>query len=332
MEETLRYFDEVEDISQLFTRANLSVLDPKFTDALERLDASIGFIAENPSYMEARLYMQKFQQLQTRGLTMVKSYVVTFLKNTVARHASEDFETRSYIKFRAVADSIRPLCKEIEKRVRRREYLSLLGDCHYCYFQQRDLLLRKTVEETIRGYEKLPDLASMIRSGCAYLIRLCQSEYELYRLFFSTFSTAMRSLLEGFGDMLYTALRPLFIRAQDVNLLCSAAHVLKKEILLSIQEKGESVQAFLGVINRMLEDIQERLVFLAQKFIIEEIRTFSPTAKDLNYPERLMNLVGDKEGPLYEHWYTTMEKTLLLLTHLYLSIDVSCHCVGVLWF
>lgn len=323
VDDTLQHFDEIEDISQLLARSNVSVLDPKFTATLARLDASISFISENPSYSESRLYLMKFQQLQTRGLTMVKGHIVSSLRNCVARAAGEDFETRAYIRFRTLATSLRPLCQEIEGRARRREYQSLLSDCHYCYFQQRSKLLRASVDENIRNLAKLPDLASMIRSGCAYLIRLCQSEYDLYQMFFHTFSTAMRNLLESFGDTLYTQLRPLFIRAQEVELLCSAAHVLKSEILFSIKEKGESVQAFLGVINRILEDIQERLIFLSQKFILDHISTFYPAPADLDYPKRLEVQDVTKEANLYAHWYPTLEKTLMFLSRLYMSIDVS---------
>lgn len=180
----------------------------------------------------------KFQQLQTRGLTMVKSYIVASLRS-VGKNQSEDFETRAYIKFKALASNLRPLCEEIESRIQKREYKSLLSDCHYCYFQQRYRLLYGHVDRDITNFAKLDDLSAMIRSGCAYLIRLCQYEYDLYKLFFNTFSSAMRNLLEGLADLLYVSLRPLFIRAQEVDLLCSSAYILKSEILFTIQEKGK---------------------------------------------------------------------------------------------
>lgn len=239
--EKLAYFNEVEEIQKLFSRPNLSVLDPNFIEALRKLDQSISFISENPSYQESRLYLMKFQQLQTRGLTMVKSYIVASLRSIGNKtQNNDDFETRAYIKFRALASTIRPLCEEIESRIQKREYKSLLSDCHYCYFQQRNRLLYGYVDNDIRDFAKLDDLSAMIRSGCAYLIRLCQNEFDLYKQFFSTFSSAMRNLLEGLADLLYFSLRPLFIRAQEVDLLCSSAHILKSEILFTIQDKGKN--------------------------------------------------------------------------------------------
>lgn len=39
----------------------------------------------------------------------------------------------------------------------------------------------------------------------------------------------------------------------------------------------------------MLEDIQERLIYLAQRFILDNISTFSPSKEDIDYPKRVIN-------------------------------------------
>lgn len=41
------------------------------------------------------------------------------------------------------------------------------------------------------------------------------------------------------------------------------------------------------VVNRLLEDAQERLIFLSQTFIRDEIVNFVPSSEDLNYHKRL---------------------------------------------
>lgn len=210
VQEKLSYFNELDTISQLFSRANLSVLDVNFLDALKKLDKSIEFINEHPSYRENRIYLLKFRQLQTRGLSMIKSYLVASLRNLskqiqsnsspspIALRSSnnpedhEEFENKVYLKFKQLATSLRPLCLEIEKRVEQKEYQSLLSDCHYCYFQQRYQLLYQNVQYNINQLSKNADLSSLIRSGSNYLLRLCQNEFDLYKLFFSSFSSAMR--------------------------------------------------------------------------------------------------------------------------------------------
>jgi hypothetical protein len=291
--EKLAHFNEVESITQLFSRANLSVLDPNFLQALSRIDNAISFITHHPTYKESKIYLIRFRQLQTRGLTMIKSYIVATLRNhakmaTVANIQPDEFHTIAYGKFRATANNLRPLCKEIESRVQQREYQTLLNDCHYCYYHQRHQLLFPVVDAKIKEIIKSNQLSKILQDGCAYLFSLCQQEFELFQRVFSTYSTAMRTLLEGFGDKFYESIRPLFIRAHQVDLLCEAAHTLKSEILFSIQERGEAVQALQPIISRMLEDIQERLIFLSQNYILENISTFVPSTDDLNYPQKII--------------------------------------------
>ena len=99
-----------------------------------------------------------------------------------------------YTKFKTIAPKIRPLCKEIESRISIREYQALLIDCHYCYTQQRKLLLSPFIVAHTRSLSLLPDLSTMIRTGCNYLIKLCQIEFDLFHLFFVTFSANLRLL------------------------------------------------------------------------------------------------------------------------------------------
>lgn len=45
---------------------------------------------------------------------------------------------------------------------------------------------------------------------------------------------------------------------------------------------------FIPYILRMLQDIQERIIFLVQTFIRDEIYTYIPNINDLNYPDNLV--------------------------------------------
>ena len=45
--------------------------------------------------------------------------------------------------------------------------------------------------------------------------------------------------------------------------------------------------AFVNVVQQMLEDVQERLVYKAQAMLDNDVRGFIPTPSDLNYPDRL---------------------------------------------
>ena len=50
---------------------------------------------------------------------------------------------------------------------------------------------------------------------------------------------------------------------------------------------GPEVIAFVNVVQQMLEDVQERLVYKAQAMLDNEVKGFTPTPSDLNYPDRL---------------------------------------------
>lgn len=51
---------------------------------------------------------------------------------------------------------------------------------------------------------------------------------------------------------------------------------------------GHELAAFGGVVRQMLEDVQQRIVFRAQRYIQTDIRGYSPAPGDLAYPDKLI--------------------------------------------
>jgi hypothetical protein len=96
-------------------------------------------------------------------------------------------------------------------------------------------------------------------------------------------------LLEEVSSSLYATLRPLYIRTHSIELLCQLVYLLRTEIISDhLEQRGKSVEAFTPIVLRMLQDIQERLTFLAQSFIRAMISSYEPEPQDLNYPQRLL--------------------------------------------
>lgn len=96
-------------------------------------------------------------------------------------------------------------------------------------------------------------------------------------------------LIEGYSSVLYDSLRPVIVRTRDISVLCTFIRILKEEILQKLLiPKGEAVTAFIPVIQRLIEDSQGRLIFVAETFIRDEIQSYELTRKDINYPENLM--------------------------------------------
>lgn len=100
-----------------------------------------------------------------------------------------------YAKFRALAPRVRPLTSEIERRAARRECLALLTDCHAAYFDERALLLGDVVARQLDELLAHADAKTVARSCCAYLLRVAELEWRLYRHFFARASPALARLL-----------------------------------------------------------------------------------------------------------------------------------------
>eukprot|EP01025_Chloroclados_australasicus_P038139 TRINITY_DN3909_c1_g1_i10.p1 TRINITY_DN3909_c1_g1~~TRINITY_DN3909_c1_g1_i10.p1 ORF type:complete len:390 (-),score=43.57 TRINITY_DN3909_c1_g1_i10:253-1422(-) len=81
LNDKLRYFDELEQVSTQFHSNSVSVDSDQFLPLLEKLDECLAFVAGNPQYAEAALYAGRFRQLQARALAQVRSKVGQVLKS-----------------------------------------------------------------------------------------------------------------------------------------------------------------------------------------------------------------------------------------------------------
>jgi hypothetical protein len=55
-----------------------------------------------------------------------------------------------------------------------------------------------------------------------------------------------------------------------------------------IAKRGESVVAFKPIVTKIIQDIQERLIFVAQTFIRDRIANYEPNSNDLDFPNKLL--------------------------------------------
>lgn len=123
---------------------------------------------------------------------MVKLYVTKSLESAtqqvlpkpgIEKPSSDNAAVLYYGKFRTNAPRIKTLMAEIEDRVENSpEYLNLLSDCHQCYFAQRQTLMGPCVADAVtelsQKYQR--DYCSLVRSGCAFLVHVCEDEYSLF--------------------------------------------------------------------------------------------------------------------------------------------------------
>lgn len=343
----LKYFDELENIAASFYSLNMNVGNGNFFHLLKRLDECILYVEGNPQYAESSVYLLKFRQLQSRALGMIRSHVLSVLKSASSQvqaairssggsktSMSEGVEASLiYVRFKAAASELKPVLEEIESRSLKKEYVQILEECHKLYCEQRLSLVKGIVQQRISEFSKKETLPSLTRSGCAYLMQVCQLEHQLFDHFFPSSSediSSLAPLIDPLSTFLYDILRPKLIHETNVDLLCELVDILKVEVLgEQLSRRSESLAGLRPTLERILADVHERLTFRARTHIRDEIANYIPSDEDLNYPSKLEQSAGTKlettpadENPdVYKTWYPPLEKTVSCLLKLYQCLE-----------
>lgn len=343
----LNYFDELENITAIFYSPNMSVGNENFLPMLKRLDDCILFAESNPQYAESSVYLLKFRQLQSRALGMIRFHVVSVLKSASSQvqaamrsssgsnnAVSEGVEASFiYVRFEAAAAELKPVLEEIESRSTRKDYIEILAECHRLYCEQRFSLIKNIVHQRISEFAKKEALPSLTRSGCAYLMQVCQLEHQLFDHFFPSSSdnvSSLAPLIDPLSTYLYDTLRPRLVHETSLDFLCELVDILKVEVLgEQLTQSGESLVGLRPTLQRILADVHERLTFRARTHIRDEIANYLPSNEDLEYPEKLEKTAGElsentsvgmNQGAP-NAWYPPLEKTLSYLSKLYRCLE-----------
>ncbi|XP_023377570.1 conserved oligomeric Golgi complex subunit 3 [Pteropus vampyrus] len=200
--------------------------------------------------------------------------------------------TLFYVKFRAAAPKVRTLIEQIEQRSEKMpEYQQLLSDIHQCYLGQRELLLGPSIACAVTELtsQNNRDHCALVRSGCAFMVHVCQDEHQLYSEFFTKPTPKLDELLEKLCVSLYDVFRPLIIHVIHLETLSELCGILKNEVLEDhVQNNAEQLGAFAAGVKQMLEDVQERLVYRTHIYIQTDIAGYRPAPGDLAYPDKLV--------------------------------------------
>ncbi|KAK9948176.1 hypothetical protein M0R45_003763 [Rubus argutus] len=342
----LNYFDELENITTNFYSPNMNVLNENFLPLLKRLDDCISYVESNPQYAESSVYLLKFRQLQSRALGMIRSHVLSVLKGASSQvqaaigssggskaSVSEGVEASViYVRFKAAASELKPVLEEIESRASRKEYTQMLAECHKLYCEQRLSLVRGIVHQRISEFAKKEALPSLTRSGCAYLMQVCQLEHQLFDHFFPSSAedvSSLAPLIDPLSTYLYDTLRPKLIHETNIDSLCELVDILKVEVLgEQLSRRSESLAGLRPTLERILADVHERLTFRARTHIRDEIANYFPLDEDLDYPAKLeksatneLEITAADENLVFKTWYPPLEKTISCLSKLYRCLE-----------
>jgi hypothetical protein len=274
----------------------------------------------------------------------------------VLKHSSAA-SAKAFVKLRSVATSVRPLTRFIEAKAgittassddakqhpHAAQYLELITECQRLYFSKRHALLYGELERYIDTLAKRTQLPSLVRGACAYLIEICTLEYQLFQDFFSVAPLSTQLVQELLGTLckvLYTAVRPLVIHDVGVPLLCELVAIFKSEILeQQLVPRGDSVTQLQLVVHRLVQDVQERLIYVAQNVIRDQLHKYTTTAADVAYPAKLVEALvvkttaaaaaatsEQKEAAVVPPpLHPVLRRTLLLLARLARSLDTRSY-------
>nr|CAD7433722.1 unnamed protein product [Timema monikensis] len=295
----LRYFTALDDLSQRLASPTLSVHSEVFVEILDRLDECMEYIHKNDSWKESSTYLVKFHHCLSRATAMVRSYVMEVINRATEQVLAQpgtpqDRDTSltlCYGKFQASAPRVKIVVGHIENRVEKNsDYETLLSDCHQAYFSRREQLLSSSVTSAITelGRSHHGDHCSLVRSGCAFMVHMCQDEHQLFYHFFGRPTPHLVTYLERLCTILYDVLRPFIIHINHLETLAEVCSILRLEMLEEhVHNNPEKLEAFGHVAWQMLQDSQERLVFRAHCYFESDILQYRPSPGDLAYPEKL---------------------------------------------
>ncbi|KRY39216.1 Conserved oligomeric Golgi complex subunit 3 [Trichinella spiralis] len=365
----LSYFDNFDqiqyasferDIRFLQLKLNsplLSVTGESFLHLLNLIDDGIVFMSEHTTYKDSALYLFKYKQCLTKALTLVTTYVSRTFENStkavlekaksVIDKYAESFPIY-YCLFVANASQLQPLLKELEpKWSKSDQYADMLEQCYKEYFYQRGVLMepsfRLTVENLVN--ENAKSCCSLIRHGCTTLFRFCDDEYYLMGQFFKRGREHFNQFIENMARIFYNAIRPNVIHLQHLETLTELCVTLRTKILdeRCYTSDGTDVvyKGLAKVLEELLGDLTERLLYRSQMFAANEIGNYNPAEGDLAYPEKLTMIkeisksmassveetnntgsvssgsVADIQGL----WYPTVRRTVMCLSKLYRCLD-----------
>lgn len=352
----LSYFNAYESIKLRLTNSNINVSGEQFIPLLKKIDESLMYVEQHQEYKESSIYAARFKQCLSQALGLVKQYVTNILRNAgnqalaalqKENQPTVNFNDSSYTalygKFKTHSLRVKTIMEQIEgKTTELEEYESLISDCQQCYLEYRWQLISPFVTDTITKFSQqhAKNPCTLFRSGCSYLVHVCQDEYQLYHEFFTEGKQNYDTLMENLCGILYETFRPLIIHMTHMETLAEICNILKVEMLEDhVQRNAEKLSSFQVIVSEMLEDVQERLVYRTQAYINKDIMGYSPSPGDLAYPDKLMMELNPEEDILDETrsprrpenhtavvdlqamWYPTVRRTLVCLSKLY-------NCIG----
>lgn len=256
-------------------------------------------------FRESLTYNLKFKQCLSKAIQMMKTFVFQALTAATEQVLSPKLRSELaiddnspdiifalyYGKFQASGIKVKRITALIEERINSCiDYQVLLSEIHQFYLSQRAQIMSPGVDNAIKNLtvKHKGDHCALVRSSCAFLVHVCNDEQRLFYQFFTIQSEQLVTYLEGICTILYDTLRPCIIHINHLETLAEICSILRIEMIEEhVQNDPDALEAFGKIVNQLLQDVQERLVFRAHLYLQSDILNYNPSPGDLAYPDKL---------------------------------------------
>lgn len=319
MDSVLQMFEPLEGISKtLISSGNHIIKTGKLNSVLSQLQDCLNFLGEHENYKDSEFYTIRYRQCMTRGLTLVRNYLIDFLKNKQVK-VTEQLQDKElsplkldilmYNEFTSDIDKQDEntkfpnlVCAIIDKCVSHTEYRGLVSDVLQHYFKLRLQLLQFHVQQQQSAAQTHEQTGTVqyCQKTIAVFKKLLERENQLFHKFFPvlSFDPSQQGVvydeLYGFFkqalEPLYDEVRNRVLREASITELCHLTNLLTTyfefDEELSVVTTYDNKLEYGELFEPMLNDSQARLIFRIQNYIDNKLLKYKPSPEDLQLGSR----------------------------------------------
>lgn len=351
MDHILTVFEPLERISKtLVSSGNHIIKTGKLARILEQLQECLDFLDAHKSYKDSEVYTIRYRQCMTRGLTLVRNYLIEYLRSKTTQVSAKlqekdltslTLDIYMYSEFTSELDrqdestSFPVLVGEIvDKCATHAEYQGLVSDVLQQYFRLRLQFVPHYVLQ-----QQLPDKETSMVVHCqrsiAVFKKLLEKEYTLFTRFFPLHQwdpLQHQFVLHGLYSFFKEVLEPLYddvrnkiLREHSISELCHLTNLLTSyfdfDDAVSVATAADPRIEYGVLFEPMLNDAQARLIFRIQNYIDNKLVRYRPQPEDLQLgsrkKERRDSVLDEFDENLFPALYVPVGIALTILSSIY---------------
>ncbi|EEQ41768.1 putative conserved oligomeric Golgi complex subunit [Clavispora lusitaniae] len=332
--EVLKMFEHLEKITKsLVSSGNAVIRTGRISSILTQLQDCLDFLEAHSEYKDSELYSLRYRQCMTRGLTLIRNYLIDYLKtmhSSFSQKLVSKDTTNLTLDIYMYSEPVKELTKQegpcqfstllgaiVERCEGHEEYQGLVSDVLQQYFKFRLSLIDQYIEK--QNSQQQSDASKTEGKAINDTVMYCQKQISVYKkllekeysLFvkFCPVDAFPQSQQKMIYDQLYNffkeALEPLYdevrnrvLREQSISELCHLTNLLASyyeyEDDVSVISSNDGKIEYGELFEPMIDDAQSRLVFRIQNFIDNKLLKYKPHPEDLQLGNRKSNSEGKR--------------------------------------